>query len=73
MIVEVPASKIDPDTLRRLLEELVTRDGTDYGAREATLEQKVQQVRGMLDRGEAAILFDDESGAIHVAPTDKRR
>jgi uncharacterized protein YheU (UPF0270 family) len=29
----VPHTALAPDVLRRLIEEFVTRDGTDYGAR----------------------------------------
>ena len=34
------------------------REGTDYGEREASLDQKVAQVLRQLERGEAQIIFD---------------
>ena len=40
------------------------REGTDYGEREISLEQKVAQVRMQLERGQARILFDPESNTI---------
>ena len=39
---EVPLEALEPATLRRLAEEFVTRDGTDYGLRERSLEEKVE-------------------------------
>ena len=47
------------------------REGTDYGEREYSLEQKVAQVRAQLDRGQARILFDPESNTVtlEVVPT----
>ena len=36
----IPHTLLDPHTLERLLEDFVTRDGTDNGY-EATLEQRV--------------------------------
>ncbi len=42
------------------------REGTDYGAREYSLEQKVAQVRAQLERGRARILFDPETGTVTI-------
>jgi uncharacterized protein len=42
----------------------VLREGTDYGEREHSLEQKVAQVRIQLERGLARILFDPESNTV---------
>ncbi len=68
--MEIPYQRLSPDALRGLLEEFVTRDGTDYGARERTLEEKVAAVRGQLERGEAVIVFDPTSGLCNIVPAD---
>ena len=44
--------------LRGVLESFVLREGTDYGEREVSLDQKVAQVLRQLERGEAQIVFD---------------
>jgi len=59
--VEVPTDALSPEALRALIEEFVTRDGTDYGSVERSLEEKVAAVRGQLARGEVRIVFDPES------------
>jgi uncharacterized protein YheU (UPF0270 family) len=59
--IEVPASELSRGVLRALVEEFVTRDGTDYGAVEQTLESKVAAVLRQLERGEVRIVFDPES------------
>jgi uncharacterized protein YheU (UPF0270 family) len=56
--VEVPHHLLSSDALRGVVEAFVLREGTDYGAREFTHEEKVQQVLDGLQRGEAQILFD---------------
>jgi uncharacterized protein len=61
MPIEVPASELSTDALRALVEEFVTRDGTDYGVLERTLESKVAEVLGQLERGEVRVVFDPES------------
>jgi uncharacterized protein YheU (UPF0270 family) len=64
--VEVPHTELAPDVLRRLIEEFVTRDGTDYGAVERTLGEKVAAVMRQLAAGEVAIVVDPEQGAIDI-------
>lgn len=66
MIVEVPWQEIAPETLDALIGEFVTRDGTDYGEREVPLERKVSQVREKLRRGEALVVFFEESQAVDI-------
>ena len=59
--VDVPADALSAEALRGLIVEFVTRDGTDYGVRERTLEEKVRDVERQLRRGEAKIVFDPAS------------
>ena len=59
--IEVPPESLSREVLRALVEEFVTRDGTDYGAVERSLDAKVADVLRQLDRGEVRILFDPES------------
>lgn len=66
--VEVPREALSPEVLRRLVEEFVTRDGTDYGEQERSLEEKVDDVLRQLDRGEIRILFDAEAETVTLAP-----
>lgn len=56
--VEVPYDQLAPDTLRKVIEDLVTRDGTDYGDVEKTLEQKAAALLKLLERGEAKLVVD---------------
>jgi uncharacterized protein len=59
--MKVPYEQLQPETLRALIEEFVTRSGTDYGTREASLESKVAHVMGLLKAGKAQVVFDAES------------
>jgi len=56
--VELDPDQLSSDALHGLVEEYVTREGTEYGPLEWSLEQKVDQVLGQLERGEARIVFD---------------
>jgi len=68
--VEVPHGRVDADVLRRVAEEFVTRDGTDYGASEKTLDEKVADVRRQLECGRASIVYDAASDTIDIVPKD---
>jgi uncharacterized protein len=58
-----------------VIESFVLREGTDYGEREHSLEQKVAQVRAQLERGLARIRFDPESNSVTIetVPAGARR
>lgn len=56
--VEVPYDQIDPDTLRALVEEYITRDGTFYGNKEMPMDHKIDMVINQLKTGETTITWD---------------
>ena len=60
-LLEIPPSRLTPEVLTALLEEFASRDGTDYGARELSLEEKTAQLRVGLDAAELALLYDGDS------------
>lgn len=47
--------------LRGIIEDYITREGTDYGDREYSLDDKVAQVQAQIERGEVIITFDPEA------------
>lgn len=71
--IEVPHTSLQPATLRALIEEFVTRDTTDYGVRPRTLEEKVADVMRQLERGEATVVFDPDTGTANIVPRRARR
>ena len=70
--IEVPYSSLEPETLRAVVEEFITRAGTDYGERERSLEEKVEDVMRQLKRGEARIVFDPETQSVNLVPAGAR-
>jgi len=55
--VIIPPDLLEAATLNRLIEDFVTRDGTDNGD-DTPLERRVLRVRRALDKGDAVIVFD---------------
>lgn len=64
--VEVPYQQIDPETLRRMMQEFVSRDGADWGDAGCTLEDKVAQVLLQLERKQVKIVFDLRSQTANI-------
>jgi uncharacterized protein YheU (UPF0270 family) len=54
-----------------MIEEFVTRDGTDYGERETELAKKVAQVRGQLKKGQAGIFFYPDDESFEILPKEQ--
>ena len=68
--VEVPWRALSPEALRGVVDAYVLREGTDYGAREFSHEEKVRQLLNGLERGEARILFDPVTESVTLVPRD---
>ena len=64
--VVVPHTELSADALRGVVESFVLREGTDYGEREFSLEQKLAHVYRQLERGEARIVFDPSTESIDI-------
>jgi uncharacterized protein YheU (UPF0270 family) len=56
--IAIPWTDLAPDTLRALVEEFVTREGTDYGEVEVSLEDKVEEVITGIRQSVWVIVFD---------------
>jgi len=70
--VQLPLDAFDATTLRRVAEEIVTRDGTDYGATEKSLEEKVENLLRELRSGRAALWFNPENETTSAEPVDAK-
>ncbi|MGY0617643.1 YheU family protein [Vibrio sp. FJH11] len=55
----IPWKDIPPDTLENLIREFVLREGTDYGTVEVSLQDKIDQVKSQLEKGEAVIVYSE--------------
>ncbi len=63
---ELSPDQLSPQALRGLVEEFVTRDGTDYGAVEQSVEDKIARVETQLASGEVCIVFDPETESANI-------
>jgi len=66
--MDIPWQHLSDETLQALIEEYVSREGTDYGHFEYTLADKVALVRLQIINGQARIDFDPDSSSCHILP-----
>jgi uncharacterized protein YheU (UPF0270 family) len=60
-MITVPWQSLEVETLDSLLEEIVTRDGTDYGIAEKSTTEKLTRARNQLRSGFAVLVWNPES------------
>jgi len=64
----IPVERLSPEALAGVIEAFVAREGTDYGAHEASREAKFRQVNEQILRGSAVIVFDGETESVNILP-----
>lgn len=69
--VELAPEELSAEALRGVVEDFVTREGTDYGHRDIPFEEKVDAVLRQIRRGEARIVFDPESESVTLLPVER--
>ena len=66
----IPVNKLSTVALKGVIEEFISRNGTDYGAIEASLETSFRQVKYKLENGLAVLVFDDETETTNIFLAD---
>jgi len=64
--IEVPYDQLNPDTLRNLIEEFVTREWSSLTDEGYTLDEKVEQVFQQLKEKKVKVVFDFKSGTANI-------
>ena len=64
--MQITIEILQPETLRNVIEDFITREGTDYGAYEVSLETKIEQVMRQLKSGKAILVFDKVSETCNI-------
>ena len=63
---KIPVNKLSHEALQGVIEEFISRAGTDYGEPEASSETKFRQVKHKLETGLAVLIFDDETETTNI-------
>jgi uncharacterized protein YheU (UPF0270 family) len=66
--MEIPIESLSAEALQGVIDEFILREGTDYGAVEATLERKRREIVAQLESGKAKLVFDSETETVTLVP-----
>ena len=62
--MQIPHKLISPVTLRAVVEEFVTRDGTDH----SSVERRIENVIRQLESGLVELHYDDNTETCDIQP-----
>ncbi len=66
----IPFEKLSEETLENLIEEFVSREGTDSGYVKGSLEQNVTRVKGLLQKKLAFIVYDEKTETCNIVSAE---
>jgi len=67
----IPINDINSDTLFSIIKEFVLREGTEYGAQDVSVEDKVEQVHQQLLSGSAVLVYSQLHETVNIMPADQ--
>ena len=62
----IPHDRLSPEALQNLIEEFVSREGTDSGYAKGSLEESVAQVTLQLLKKQAFIVYDEKTETCNI-------
>jgi len=70
MGITIPYDRLSQTALQGLIEEFVTRNGTDTGYTGGGLEENVEMVIRQLKCGDVVIVYDEATETANIVPRD---
>lgn len=56
--LKIESNQLTPSALEGLIKEFILREGTDYGAKIYTIEEKIEKIQKQLNSGRVVIVYD---------------
>jgi len=66
----IPYEKLSQTALQGLIEEFVTRAGSDTGYTDGSLEENIRLVMRQLNRGDVLIVYDETTQTANIVPKE---
>jgi|TARA_B110000908_G_scaffold30808_1_gene36545 uncharacterized protein YheU (UPF0270 family) len=67
----IPIEELSNDTLTAILEEFVLREGTEYGAEDVSLTQKIAQIKQQLTQGSVVLVYSELHETVNILPKEQ--
>lgn len=66
----IPWTSLSDDALQGIIEEFITREGTEYGLVELGLDEKVDQIKYQLQQDQVNVVYDAETDSVSLVVSD---
>ena len=67
----IPLEQLNSDTLTAIIEDYILREGTDYGAIDASKKDKISQVKRQLEQGSAVLVYSELHESVNILPAEQ--
>jgi uncharacterized protein YheU (UPF0270 family) len=67
----IPYNELSKDALQALIQDFVTRDGTDYGEDEKSTQEKAEHLFELLKAGDLLITYNEVTNDCGLVTKDK--
>ena len=67
----IPYQSLPPETLNAVIEAFVLTEGTEYGLQEASLNEKIAQVKQQLMQEKAVLVYSELHQTVNILPAEQ--
>jgi uncharacterized protein YheU (UPF0270 family) len=67
----IPYNDLNVDTLNTIIKEFVLREGTEYGAEDISVDEKIAQVHQQLKSKSAVLVYSELHETVNIIPADQ--
>ncbi|VUD56765.1 hypothetical protein TDB9533_02387 [Thalassocella blandensis] len=64
----IPIERLNKDVLQGIVESYISREGTDYGAYELSMEEKVDNLMLQVKAGSIVVVYDEITQSVNLLP-----
>jgi uncharacterized protein YheU (UPF0270 family) len=64
----IPPEALSQEVLTAIIEEFVLREGTEYGAQDISLTDKIIQVKRQLSQGDIVLVYSELHESVNLLP-----
>lgn len=67
----IPIDKVSTTVLDSIVQEFVSREGTEYGSEEMSFDEKIAQVIRQLQQGSAVLVYSELHESVNILPAEQ--
>jgi uncharacterized protein len=67
----IPFQSLPSETLNAIIEAFVLTEGTEYGLQEASLSEKITQVKQQLVQKKAVLVYSELHQTVNILPAEQ--